>query len=167
MKLLETPRPDAIRAMLEIHARHKGAACEPVGLWLVAQAKQTWPRFAGLSWFKRTNIPARFTILSMHHPAQLCWSWSWSVSFNRRDVRWRSIRKWVSPMRYGSAWLVIPWLFEIRYSRQKYDWMLSRSASQRLTKLAYTDEEVADAESLFGDTTPSEPPSSQCSRRHE
>ena len=69
-----TPRQaEEISRMLVIRALHKGPACAPIGEWLVKQAKKTWPRFA---WFRgpsKTNSARTWTVVSYHHPAQLCW----------------------------------------------------------------------------------------------
>lgn len=39
--------------------------------------------FAGLDFWKRTNVPSRYTLLSRHWPHRLCWDWSISVGLVR------------------------------------------------------------------------------------
>lgn len=138
-------RAEQIRAMLEIHARHKLAACEPVGLWLVDQAKREWPRFAALSWWGKTNVPRTRTLVAYHHPAQLCWEWLVFLTFFPRLPRsWRGFIGGRGG-RFGSWWVVIPFLIEVRYTSQSYGWMLSGDGKKRLFDLAYDDAELDDA----------------------
>lgn len=131
-------------SMLDLHIRTRGPAKQVIDLWLVNRAKRFWPRFAGLKGLSRTNVPKNYTLLAMHHPAQLCWEWSWSISFNRRDTRWRSPKNWLRISKeYGQSWLVVPFLFCLRYHRQSYDSMLSRAAEQRLREYAFAEEMAA------------------------
>lgn len=129
-----------ILAMLDLKRTARGPGGGPIGVWLVKRAKQMWPRFAGLKGPSKTNVPWRYNVLAYHHPAQLCWEWFWSISFNRRDVAWRSPTKWFRPLRYNQAGFVLPFLFEISFHRQDYGYMLSSAAENRLRAYALEDE---------------------------
>lgn len=116
-----------IGAMLCVRETARGALCEPIGDWLVAAAQRTWPRLAGLRWFSETNCKRRWVIVSYHHPARLCWSWALHVTLFRKGYG----KLW-KPFRYGQWHLRIPYLIEISWHRQSYDWMLSDNAKRRL-----------------------------------
>lgn len=128
-----TPRErQEIVAMWEIHARHKGAACKPVGSWLVQQMKRTWPRFAGWRGPHKTNSKRSCTLISYHHPAQLCWLWSvWFTAFptdGKWGLRWGGYR--------GNSWFAVKYLFRVSIHRQPhYSWMLSSNAKLRLASI--------------------------------
>ena len=120
-----------IGAMISLAENTTGPACSPLGDWLVAMAKRTWPRFAGLRWFHKTNSKRRWAVVSYHHPAQLCWSWSLHVS-----LFCKGYGRWWKPFRYHQCHIRIPYLIELSWMRQSYDWMMSRTAKKRLEDVA-------------------------------
>lgn len=107
-----------------------------LGEWLVREAMKLWPRFAGLSFFRRTSAARRFNIVTYHHPARLCWSWGLSVTFEKHgSYAW----PYMFGYRRNGSWAVrLPWLLEVHWSRQSYDWMLSGNARQRLLHIVNT-----------------------------
>lgn len=123
-----------IGSMLTVHELHKGPACKPIGDWLVGMAQRTWPRWSGVAFFHRTNVRRLWTVISYHHPARLCWSWSIKIGlfqdfYGKGFGRfWRSYR--------GNWHLIIPFVVEISWTRQSYDWMLSSTAKKRLSEVA-------------------------------
>lgn len=134
MKTAFTPREaQTIERMLTLRSLHHGPACAPVGDWLVKQAKKTWPRFAGLRGPSKTNSKRSWTLISYHHPAQLCWLWSvWFTLF----PRWRPLRVWIGES-FGQYWITLPFLFELRlHTQSDSSWMLSRAAKHRLRAIA-------------------------------
>lgn len=121
----------AVAIMYDLHEKYKGGACEPLGRWLVARAKRTWPRFAGYRFFRKTNVKRAWVVVSYHHPAQLCWSWL--VSFDLFPPRYGKCLG----NSFGRTWLKVPYLFGISLSRQPhYAWMLSSTAKMRLQAIA-------------------------------
>jgi hypothetical protein len=124
-----------IGAMLADQDHAQGPLCRVVGDWLVAKAMRMWPRLAGLRWFHKTNCKRRWILVSYHHPARLCWSWSVHVSLFQRFGGKGLSRLW-SGYRYGQAYLRLPYVIEIGWHRQSYDWMLSSTAKQRLEAVA-------------------------------
>lgn len=120
-----------VAAMLLLKEDTTGPVVSEIGLWLVREARQLWPKFAGLRWFVKTNAKRDWLIASMHHPAALCWAWGLSIEFFP-EFCWRQFRLLYCPFRYGQASFVVPGLFRIRYSRQPYDWMLSTAGRERL-----------------------------------
>lgn len=81
-----------------------------------------WP--SPLRWFHRTNVKGVFNIVSYHHRAQLCWEWFIQFSVGRAARGSLKPWRWVSwSNRHAS--FGIPWLFELRFARQPYGWMLS------------------------------------------
>ncbi len=105
------------------------------GEWLVREAMRLWPRWSGLRFFQKTNTARSFLIASYHHPARLCWSWSLGIEFTlfrRRAYLW--------PFNFGywrdGNWVIrLPYVLELRWSRQRYDWILSSAAKQRLAHI--------------------------------
>lgn len=120
-----------IGAMLAAKECATGPICQPLGDWLVAMAQRTWPRLSGLGWFKKTNSKRRWSIVSYHHPARLCWSWSLHVT-----LFCKGHGPWWKPFRYSQCHARIPYLIEISWMRQSYDWMLSSAAERRLAVAA-------------------------------
>lgn len=120
-----------IGAMLVARDNAQGPLRSVVGDWLVAKAVRTWPRMAGLRLFNKTNSKRHWVIVSYHHPARLCWSWGLHVTLFRKGHG-----KLFKGFRYGQCHARIPYLIEISWHRQSYDWMLSRTAQQRLEAVA-------------------------------
>lgn len=120
-----------IGAMLSLREDATGPLCRPIGNWLIGMAQRTWPRPSGLRWFHKTNVKRQWVIVSYHHPARLCWSWALHVSLFRKGYG----RLW-KPFRYGQCHARIPYLIEVSWHRQSYDWMLSRTAERRLEAVA-------------------------------
>lgn len=123
-----------IGAMLTLRESARGPSCKPLGNWLVATAMRTWPRLSGLAFWKKTNSKRTWVLVSLHHPARLCWSWSVWIAFFRNSGGHGVGRFWRS---YRGDWsLAIPRVLEISFHRQTYDWMLSITAQQRLEAAA-------------------------------
>lgn len=123
-----------IGAMLALKEDATGPRCRPIGNWLVAMAQRAWPRFAGVRFWKKTNSNRAWVLVSYHHPARLCWSWSiWITLF--RDFGGNGLRRFWSS--YNGNWnLRIPFVVEIGWHRQSYDWMLSDNGKRRLEAAA-------------------------------
>jgi hypothetical protein len=143
MTKISTGRDRAdVLAMLELKRTVRGPATGPIGEWLVARAKQMWPRFAGISGPRKTSAPHRWNIIAYHHPAQLCWEWFIALSIARRDVTWRHPKHWVRIRNgYGRRSIVIPFLFELSFVTQNYGYMLSSAAEGRLREYALAEEQ--------------------------
>lgn len=123
-----------IGSMLALRENARGPLCRPVGDWLVAKAQRTWPRFAGLDFWTKTNVRRCWLLVSYHHPARLCWSWLVRVAFFPRPYGKGLARFWYSLPRQWC--LRIPYLIEISWSRQRSDWILSGNAQIRLGAVA-------------------------------
>lgn len=123
----------AVAVMYDIHEKNKGGACEPIGNWLVKRAKKTWPRFAGLKGPSKTNGKRQWTLMSYHHPAQLCWLWAVWFTLCPTDGHWWQL--W-GGYRH-QKWVGAKYLFRISLHRQPgYAWMLSSIARMRLQEIA-------------------------------
>lgn len=131
LELFSNRERHEIGAMLTAKEAATGPICAPIGDWLVAMAQRTWPRVCGLWWLKKTNSKRRWVIVSYHHPARLCWSWSLQITLFRKGYG----RLWKG-FKYGQWHARIPYLFEISWARQDYDWMLSFAAHERLETVA-------------------------------
>lgn len=133
LKLGSSAWARAVAGMLMEKDAVTGPVVEPIGEWLVGEAKKLWPRSAGWLWFGRTNVRRTWTIVSYHHPAQLCWSWSlWLHLFpTSRGDRFSKL----GFHGYNENWaLTLPYVFSFRFHRQRSDWMLSGDARLRLQR---------------------------------
>lgn len=123
-----------IAAMLALRDGATGSVVVPIGNYLVAMAKRTWPRLAGFAFWKKTNRKRSRVLVSYHHPACLCWSWfvvlsAFPAAYGKGLYRWF--------YRYSGQWrLTIPFVIEVYWHRQHSDWMLSRNAEARLEQAA-------------------------------
>lgn len=124
-----------IESALEASANVTGPAKRVIDTWLISRAMKLYPRFAGFRFFTKTSAWRDYSIVSYHHPARLCWSWSLSISFGKHGAyRW--------PYLFGfkgrNGWSVrVPFLFDLRFSKQNYDWMISRNVRNLLTFLCH------------------------------
>jgi hypothetical protein len=123
-----------IESMLTARSQISGPAHSIVSDWLVRRAMKLKGWRTPYSWFRRTNVPKRWSIVSYHHPARLCWSWSLQLLIGRR-VGGRWLQPWWS-RRHGQTSIWIPHLIELHFHRQPYDNMLSGNAENLLTLLA-------------------------------
>jgi hypothetical protein len=133
-----------VLAMLDLKRSARGPVTGIIGDWLVARAKRMWPRYAGFQWFSRTNVRGNWTIVSYHHPAQLCWEWSLSFAIGKATCA----RSW-NPLKWfyhyaGQTAIGIPMLAELRFHRQSYGYMLSNAAEHRLRTYAFSEDHPHD-----------------------
>lgn len=126
-------RADALRGVLDLQEIARGPSVQPIGNWLFDVVKGTWPRWVGYKFFRKTSDKRSFIIASFHHPARLCWSWSFSIRL--KPSRGAKHIFNVSG-RFGQYWLRIPFVCEFNLTRQSYDWMLSGDAKRRLNAMA-------------------------------
>lgn len=129
---VEPKQAQTIAAVLFEDTAAVGPMKKVHGEWLVREAARLWPMWAGIRFFGPTSQRAQYLLASYHHPARLCWSWSLSLTFT---LFRRSPYLW--PYKFGywrdGNWAIrIPYLAELRWSRQTYDWMLSNAGKQRL-----------------------------------
>lgn len=133
---VEQKQAQTIAAVLFEDTAAVGPMKQVHGEWLVREAARLWPVWAGLRFFSRTSQTQRYLLASYHHPARLCWSWSLSAQFGRHgSYRW----PYLFGYRDARGWAVrLPWLVEISFTRQTYDWMLSSAGKQRLMHIVDT-----------------------------
>lgn len=121
-----------IESALEASENTQGPAKAIIDSWLIGKAMSLGKWGSAYSWLTKTNAPGNWTVVAYHHPARLCWSWLVSVTFGKRAARgWKCFQ----PYRYGQIAVWIPYVMEVRFCSQNYDWMLSGNAKNLLTFL--------------------------------
>lgn len=113
--------------LLDAYKQARGMAKTVTGDAIVAYLKRIPGWRSPYKFFSKTNVRHQWAIVSYHHRAQLCWEWSlhFSVGKPARGKWWR----WFGSG-YGQTFVSIPHLFEFRFHRQPYDWMVSGDAEQ-------------------------------------
>lgn len=114
-------------SLLDAYEQAQGIARAVLGDAIVAYLKRVPGWHSPYTFFRKTNVKRSWTLISYHHRAQLCWQWGLSLSLGRGvGGRWW---RWFGS--YGGQTFVgIPRLFELRFTRQPYDWLVSGDAKQ-------------------------------------
>lgn len=132
--------------LLDAYENSSGLAHAVLGDAVVSYLKRLRGWRSPYSFFRKTNVRGNWTLVSYHHRAQLCWEWALSISLGRaaRGAFWKPWR-WVGS-RFGQTHIGIPYVFELRFHRQSYDWMVSGDAKQLIRMVrAYHRGEQEDA----------------------
>lgn len=79
---------------------------------------------AGLTFWRKTNVPGRRLLIARHWPHRLCWSWGVDVSWlrpERGDIR--RFAFYASTLSHSVDLYL--WFWSIDYHWQNYDWMVA------------------------------------------